>query len=794
MIKYFKLIVSFLILLFLLAEYQLIAQTRTGEDIRTRLEEYCRDIPWEEIFIHTDRDIYVAGEEMWFNSYLFDRQTGKLSSRSKVAYFELLNPDNVPVVQKRLLITDGRCPGNAHIPDTLTTGTYTFRIYTNWMKNFLPENAAMKSINIVNPFRNSGFKRKIIFEKHLPSKLNIAFYPEGGVLLNSIRGKVAVKASDEYQRGVVFNGIVRDSKGDSVASFTTDRYGLASFELTPANGNSYYVLYAGSVTYLPLASDEGCSLRADYLGRDLMTISLNRTGTSVNQNYSLLIQAHGNTSYFETFSIYGNNKTIVLPLSGLSPGINQITLFNQNRKPVCERLVLISSENNAGVPGLKTADKYGKREKVIVDLEKGQESVINSTFSISVTPRQFKTNYSGISDYLVFGTEFGYLPWNEPDEQAGEVTVNDFDNFLIGAKSRWISWEKVFSDNVASLDFMMEENAHLLSGLINERDKSVSEKDKVLTLSIPGKVASYYYAKASSSGQFEFMLPVDQIQKNLIIQPGSTDENISIEILPSYSRITSESVSFNDSVTGVISAAFSDLSARHQVNRIFEAAVKEEVQPDQSFVQSEKRFYGKPETQILMADFISLPVMQEIFFELAPGVRLRERKSGYDMRILNPFSNEYYNDPSTVLIDGVIINDLTILANLDPELVEEIDIVKTPYLTGDIVHNGIVHVITKSGKFNNLSLPEYAVKLPYRVTEPVPLFTFPDYSDAEKKKSRIPDFRNTLFWNPQVKSENGNKIFIEFWSSDLAGDYLIDIHGITSDGKPVSFMKVITIY
>jgi hypothetical protein len=339
----------------------------------------------------------------------------------------------------------------------------------------------------------------------------------------------------------------------------------------------------------------------------------------------------------------------------------------------------------------------------------------------------------------------------------------------------------------------MEENAHLLSGLINERDTPVTDKGKMLTLSIPGKVASFYYAKTNSIGQFDFMLPIDQIQRNLIIQPGTAGQNISIEIMPSYSRIIPESSSYSDSVTAIMSAAFSDLSSHYQVNRIFETTVKKEVQPDQSSVQSEKRFYGKPEIQIKMADFISLPVMQEIFFELTPGVRLRERKSGYEMRILNPFSNDYYNDPSTVLIDGVVINDLTTLANLDPELVETIDIVKTPYLTGDIVHNGIVHVITRSGKFNNLSLPEYAVKLPYRVTEPVPLFSSPDYSDPEMKTSRIPDFRNTLFWNPQVKSDKEGKISVEFWSSDLAGDYVIDIQGITSDGKPVSIKKKFTI-
>ncbi len=796
MIKYFKPAVSILFLSVLFTDAPVIAQGRIKEDIQTRFKEYCTEVPYEEIFIHTDRDVYVAGEEMWFNSYLFDRQTGKPSSRSKVAYFELLNPDNVSVVQKRLLIRDGICPGNAHLPDTLSSGTYTCRIYTNWMKNFLPENAFMKNIIIVNPFRNNGFKRKIIYEEQLPAKLNIRFFPEGGTLVNGVPGKIAVKASDEYQRGVALNGVVRDGKGDSVTSFSTNGYGLASFDLTPVAGNSYYILYAGNITYLPLASDEGCSLKADYLGKDLVTITLSETGSSFstdNQDYSLLIQAHGNINYSESFRIPGTVKTIIISRSGLSPGINHITLFNQNRKPVCERLIFISPTNSADGLDLKLSDRYQRREKVTMDLDMGQtgeESMSKYDLSISVIPVSSELNYPEMDDYMVFGTEFGYLPWNEPDK----VSEKDYDNFLISAKSRWISWDKIFSENKAPLGFRMEVDVHLLSGLLNYRDMPVSDKEKVLTLSIPGKVALFYYAKTNSSGHFDFMLPVDQMQRNIIIQPGPEENNISVEIQSPYSWITPASYNYKDTLTTAMAAVFSDLGARYQVNRIFETSVKQEVRPDQPDTQPGKRFYGKPEIEIIMDDYIKLPVMQEIFFELTPGVRLRERKSGYEMRIYNPLSGNYYDESPTVLIDGVIINELTTLANLDPELVEKIDVVKTPYLTGEFMHSGIVHVITRLGKFNNLTLPDYAVKIPYRITEPVPLFTSPDYSDPEKKQSSKPDFRNTLYWNPSVKSDKEGNISVEFWTSDLAGDYIIDLQGITMDGKPVSFKKVITIY
>ena len=532
----------------------------------------------------------------------------------------------------------------------------------------------------------------------------------------------------------------------------------------------------------------------------MVTITLSETGSlysSDNQEYYLLIQSHGNISYYESFRIPGNSKTIIISMQGLSQGINQITLFNQNSIPLCERLIYISRKETNENPDLRMPEQYQRREKVTINFDMGSTtkvSVLEPNFSVSVVPLSYELDFNGLDNYMVFGTEFGYIPWNETGKKAGEVGEKDYDNFLIGAKSRWISWNEIFSGNKTPLSFRMEKDVHFLSGIVNERDKPALGKEIILSLSIPGKVASYFYARTNNSGLFDFMLPVDQIQRNLIIQPGSGDENISIKIQPPYSWVTPFSVSFKDSITTHMSALFSDLSTRYQVNRIFEAAVKKEIQPHQTAVRQEKRFYGKPEIGLIMDDYISLPVMQEVFFELAPGVRLRERRSGYEMRILNPFTGYYYDESPTVLIDGVIINELATLANLDPELVEKIDIVKTPYLTDELIHNGIVHVITRPGKFNNLSLPDYAVKLMYTVTEQVPLFSSPDYSDPGRKKSRTPDFRNTLYWNPSVKPDKEGKISFEFWASDLAGDYIIDMQGITNDGKPVSIKKVITIY
>ena len=141
----------------------------------------------------------------------------------------------------------------------------------------------------------------------------------------------------------------------------------------------------------------------------------------------------------------------------------------------------------------------------------------------------------------------------------------------------------------------------------------------------------------------------------------------------------------------------------------------------------------------------------------------------------------------------VVVKDISILANLNTEIAEKIEAVRTPYLTGGLIHHGILNVITLNGNFQNITLPDYAARLPYTVTEPLPSFASRDYPDEASGKSRIPDFRNTLLWNPIIKSDDQGKNKIEFTTSDHPGNYVINIQGITAYGKFISERKVITV-
>jgi hypothetical protein len=51
------------------------------------------------------------------------------------------------------------------------------------------------------------------------------------------------------------------------------------------------------------------------------------------------------------------------------------------------------------------------------------------------------------------------------------------------------------------------------------------------------------------------------------------------------------------------------------------------------------------------------------------------------------------------------------------------------------------------------------------------------------KSSRIPDYRNTLFWKPDLHTGKNGKAQVEFYTSDESSDFTIVTEGMTPDGK-----------
>ncbi len=686
---------------------------------------YTKSVPREEIFIHSDREEYMSGEDMWFNLYLIDRQSLKTSSESKIAYFELLNQENRPIVQKRILLDEGFGPGQISLPDTLSTGTYIIRAYTSWMKNFLPYNCFTKEVRIYNAFSNK-----------------------------TIKGKV--------NTGKIINGEVR------------------------INDNTLRLN-----TGLIVKTD---NLKPDVLGIYIVTDEKYHSENS-NQIY-LFIQTHGIINHLSSELLRGENTKISIPKNQLLAGINQITVFNSKGQPVGERYIYTPDKEDP-IIAFHAADSSGLRNKISLDLELDNALATtpdSSNFSISVAPETNNHSIMNLNDYLVFGTEFGFLPGNAiKDKKVKAVEPEVMDSLLQSVTSNWINWNTILKDKQPVFKYQVEKEDHLLLGKLLANDKKAGDSDKFVLLSTPGKIAVFQYAKTDKEGNFSFKIPIDEKVNDLIIQPDGVTKNQSVIIESPFSDQYIKSESLVDSTINAIPDYISDWGANHQVRKIYGISSREDILTPIISSPGPRRFYGKPDNELIMKEYIALPIMQEVFFELLAGITLKAKKSGYEITVANPENNKPYETAPGLFIDGVAIKDASLIANLDPEVVETLDVVREKYFVGDYLFYGIVNIITKAGDFSNVTLPGSSIRLTYRVIDPVYSFFSPDYSSIELKKSRIPDFRNTLYWNPSIKPDKEGKARVEFWTSDFVSDFEVNIQGITSQGKAFSLKKIIKI-
>ena len=777
--------VAVFLLLLLQTNFRLVAQKLNPLLISERFNEYVRNSPREEIYLHTDRYNYVAGEDVWFSIYCFDRALDSLSDRSMVAYVELLNPWNLPVIQARFRLSGGRGEGNLLLPDSLSSGKYTIRAYTNWMKNFLPFNCFTQDVEICNFTKSTDFYDKITAGQ---GKNQILFFPEGGTLVSGTVNKVVAKSGISSKKEENFQVIIVNSDRDSVTSFRMDDSGFGVFCLTPENGEQYFALINGESFNLPAAKNDKIAIKINSVSENRLEIELSTSPLNAipsDKTFFLVIRNHGSIMIIKEINSTGIVNKITIPVADLKPGVGHIVLLSEEGEVLSERLFWLPEKRDFNLVAVFDT-LYGSRQKV--ELKTGINGIgINSRFSdlsISVVPAMLCGSLKGIRNYMIFASEFGDFPWKKGN--AGNLNPAEVDKFLVSTKSNWIDWKDIFSQAYNSWRYEFEKNGHHLTLSVRYRDRKVTDSAKFIYMSVQGKVAEFDYAIRDNEGRYTFTLPADGRMRNLILQARNANNNMVLEVEQPFPRVFSNTQTYREVLSGSWLDIFSAAVFNYQIAKIYKTEFKKEIQDFSGIDTKRRRFYGIPEMEVLLDDYISLPDMQEVFFELVPGIIIRSGRSGYEMKITNPLTGDFYEEPPLVMIDGVILKDLGVLVDLNPEAVEKIEVVKTPYLIGDLILHGIVNVITRSGDFNNVTLPDFAVLLPYRPVENHLFFVSPEYDNEESLRSRKPDLRNTLYWNPSLKTNNREETMAEFWTSDLPGEYLINIQGITETGALVS--------
>ena len=150
--------------------------------------------------------------------------------------------------------------------------------------------------------------------------------------------------------------------------------------------------------------------------------------------------------------------------------------------------------------------------------------------------------------------------------------------------------------------------------------------------------------------------------------------------------------------------------------------------------------------------------------------------------MVSDIDNKILLDDPLTLINGIPVFDPNKIIKYDPLKVKKIEIVKRKYFYGPSIFNGIVNFITYYPDASMIS-DLNAMILEYDGLQYQREFYSPVYENQEQISSTLPDFRNVLYWSPDIQTDAQGKTEINFYTSDLKGKYIVILQGLNADGK-----------
>lgn len=775
------------------------------KSIKKKMTRFADHLPEERIYVHTDKPFYEPGEDIWFATYVRNGENFKATHQSGIVHVELLNPKGGIEKKISLILKNGKSSGDFNLDKECAGGLYKLKAYTNWMKNEGEENAFIKEIqvqDVVLPnlkmkldFLKKSYgagdevaaKIELITNENLPlinhpinfiaqlngktiaqtslvtnedgmsvlkfnlpktltttdglmnvminyngstesisraiplviNTIDLQIFPEGGDLVNGIKSKVAFKAKNEFGKAADVEGEIFNSKGQKVTNFSSYHHGMGEFQITPKLNETYYA---------KITKPEGVS--KTYA----LPIAFNRGYVMNIENTKLeQLDVQISTTEKEELALIAQvrGKMYYSTVIQATAGINNFA-FSTSQFPI-------------GVTQLTLFDSKG-----IARAERLTFVNAHKQMNISIQPEKEK-----------------FLP---REKIKLNIKVEDERGLPMPANLSMA----VVNDQL--LSFADDKSGHLLSQLLLQQD--LSEKIE--------EPAFYFNKQEPKSNKALDLLLMTSGWRRF------TWEKLLEDKLPPIKFEVEK-----NHVSGVIYDA-------HTGKIINDAKIK---CPNGEIIKSNKD--GTFEiTSLELYEPVSLTVESDNYHMQQQTVRNYQQNLAI---YLYNKQSKYFHPEATQLNDVVEIAAAGFQHDIEPEVINEIKAVKTigkhqlknsapkaEFKKADIKMVRQEKLIA-GDDFNEGLKKQKALRLPnggavvaedrMAVAELNGMSyygarQFPNRKyDKEQQPETRTDFRNTIYWNPNIEIGFSGKKTIEFYASDDITSFRATVEGIGNDGS-----------
>ncbi|SHL11572.1 alpha-2-macroglobulin family protein [Chryseobacterium polytrichastri] len=300
----------------------------------------------EKVYLLTDKSQYVAGDQIWFKSFVFDGYNR--TALSTTLFVELYNSDKKLIDWKTILLTNGEGSGDFKLNENLPEQVYFVRAYTPYMTNFSEDFQIVKMIPIYNP--NATETLEIAKNPNWSAKV----FPEGGNFINGMPTKFAVRLSSDTSLPENWTGKIIDAQNPnvSITTFTSFDKNVASFKITPTLGKKYQAIIQDNTGKkqtidLPQVASTGLNLEVSSSNEG---VRYSLKGVNLKQqlqNYKIVGTINNHLAYKANITQLTNDASSLIPTK-VSTGANavlQLAIFDEQDNLVAQRLCFIKPNN-----------------------------------------------------------------------------------------------------------------------------------------------------------------------------------------------------------------------------------------------------------------------------------------------------------------------------------------------------------------------------------------------------------------------------------------------------------------
>jgi hypothetical protein len=752
-------------------------------------QEYAAKGLQEKIYIHLDRPDHLTGEILWFKLYCVDAMLHRPSGLSRVAYAEILDKENKAVLQTKVELNDGYGSGSFFVPATLPTGTYLLRAYTNLMKNVEADFFSQPKISVINTIKQYDDGESITQS----TGLSIQFFPEGGQLIANVKNRVAFQVLDATGKGANCHGAIVTQSNDTIVKFRPLKFGIGSFFFTPRENQSYRAIARDDqrrvhTPAFPTIMKTGMALMVT----DTLTDKL-KVVVSGNVAGQVQLFVHTRNSIKQVESRNGNGQRSIeflIDRDKLGDGISHITVLDANNNPVCERLYFKKPAKVFDFVAKADQTEYAVRRKVNLSIQSGQST--SGNLSVSVFRADSIATTSDVVSHLFLSSDLkGHVESPLYYFTDTPLARQAADNLMLTHGWRRFKWTQVLGTEPLPWPHLPELKGHLVQGKIVDGAGRAIE-GKLGYLASPGKKIRLYVAKSDTSGRVIFQMKNFMDAGKVIVQTNSEEDSLyRIQIQnpfsTTYTAWRAEKLTFNNSME------------RPLLERSISMQVQDAFHEDDTYFRFDQTtpdtipFYGEADEIYNLDDYTRFPTMEDVMREYVKSVWVRKKKDIFRLIVIDREKNEPYQGNPLVLLDGVPIFNINQVMEIDPLKIKKLEVLTRKYFLGPLSLSGVVSYSTYNGDLAGIQLSPKSITLDYEGLQRKREFYNPAYSSPTARATRFPDQRHLLYWNASVKLPAGKSTPLEFYTSDVEGQFVVVVEGLSGDGLPgsaVSTFKV----